>query len=140
MERRAKIIATLGPSSENEEILRKLILEGLDIVRLNFSHGNHETHLKSIELIRKLSKELHKPITILQDLQGPKLRVGKLPSEGIQLEKDQTVALTPVDIDEPIEIAGTASVILPLDVPNLATSLNPKYRILGKQGLTYLRQ
>ena len=49
MERRAKIIATLGPSSENEEILRKLILEGLDIVRLNFSHGNHETHLKSIE-------------------------------------------------------------------------------------------
>jgi pyruvate kinase len=134
MERRAKIIATLGPSSGNEEILRKLILEGLDIVRLNFSHGSHQNHLQSIELVRKLSKELHKPITILQDLQGPKLRVGKLPPEGIQLVKDQTVALTPEDVDEPLDMADSATLTLPLDVPNLARSVNPKDRILLDDG------
>jgi len=134
MERRAKIIATLGPSSDKEEILRKLILEGLDIVRLNFSHGTHENHLRNIELIRKLSKELHKPITILQDLQGPKLRVGKLPPEGIQLEKDQTVALTPVDVDNQNFNSDSVAATLPLDVPNLARSVNPKDSILLDDG------
>ena len=134
MERRAKIIATLGPSSGNEEILRKLILEGLDIVRLNFSHGSHENHLQSIELVRKLSNELHKPITILQDLQGPKLRVGKLPLEGIQLEKDQTVALTPVDVNDQNLISDSVAATLPLDVPNLARSVHPKDRILLDDG------
>jgi len=134
MDRRAKIIATLGPSSDNEETLRKLILAGLDIVRLNFSHGNHENHLKNIELIRKLSKELHKPITILQDLQGPKLRVGKLPASGIVLKKNQKIALTTTNSETLEVIRESDEIVLPLDVPNLARSVKPKDRILLDDG------
>ncbi|MDO9085924.1 MAG: pyruvate kinase [Anaerolineaceae bacterium] len=136
MDRRAKIIATLGPSSDDEFTLRKLIEEGLDIVRLNFSHGTHDDHLKNIELIRKLSDELHKPITILQDLQGPKLRVGKLPPEGILLIHGQKIALTPIDQGEyqdPDHLV-TDTITLPLDVPNLARSVKPKNRILLDDG------
>jgi pyruvate kinase len=134
MERRAKIIATLGPSTNNEVMLRKLIIAGLDIVRLNFSHGTQENHLKSIQLIRKLSKELHKPITILQDLQGPKLRVGKLPSASVVLEKDQIVALTSSTNEVKNDRSNTEEIILPLDVPNLARSVRPKDRILLDDG------
>lgn len=134
MDRRAKIIATIGPSTDNEEMLRKLIVAGLDIVRLNFSHGTNENHLKSIKLVRKISKELHKPITILQDLQGPKLRVGILPSTGILLEKDQIIALTPTTSESPINQLKPGEITLPLDVPNLARSVNPKDRILLDDG------
>lgn len=134
MERRAKIIATLGPSTNDEVMLRKLIVAGLDIVRLNFSHGTQENHLKSIQLIRKLSKELHKPITILQDLQGPKLRVGKLPSAGVVLEKDQIVALTSSTNEVKNDRSNSEEIILPLDVPNLARSVRPKDRILLDDG------
>ena len=134
MDRKAKIIATLGPSSNNEETLRILINRGLDIVRLNFSHGTHQNHLENIQLIRKLSNELHKPITILQDLQGPKLRVGKLPNEGIFLKKDQLVALTPISQDSTFETSNKNITTLPLDVPNLARSVNPKDRILLDDG------
>ncbi len=134
MDRRAKIIATIGPSTDNEEMLRKLIIAGLDIVRLNFSHGTHETHLKSIKLIRKLSRELHKPITILQDLQGPKLRVGKLPIAGILLKENQIIALTPINSETPLNHLVPAEITLPLDVPNLARSVKPKNRILLDDG------
>jgi len=133
MDRRAKIIATLGPSTNDEVILKKLIIQGLDIVRLNFSHGSHEDHLRSIKLIRKLSEELHKPIAILQDLQGPKLRVGKLPPEGIQLIVGQQIALT--TIDSPVIIdPNTDQIVLPLDVPNLARSVKNGDRILLDDG------
>lgn len=133
MNRRAKIVATLGPSTNNEDILRQLIIKGLDIVRLNFSHGTHENHLQSIKLIRSLSDELHKPIAILQDLQGPKLRVGKLPENGYLLEAHQIVALKPLDEQEnnPVE---NDILILPLDVPNLARSIKPGDRILLDDG------
>ena len=85
MARKAKIVATIGPASRNEEILKRLFAAGMDVARLNFSHGTHEDHALSISLIRKLSAELGKPVAILQDLQGPKLRVGTLPENGIEL-------------------------------------------------------
>ena len=66
----AKIVGTLGPSSSEEFEIRQLVLAGLDVVRLNFSHGTHDDHAKRIALIRKLSDELGKPLTILMDLQG----------------------------------------------------------------------
>lgn len=75
---RTKVVCTIGPASNTEEMLRKMILAGMDVARLNFSHGSHEEHAKVIALIRKLSDELSTPVTILQDLQGPKIRVGKL--------------------------------------------------------------
>ena len=76
MNRFAKIVATLGPSSSSEERLRQMILAGMDVARLNFSHGTHADHAERIALIRHLSDELNKPIAILMDLQGPKLRIG----------------------------------------------------------------
>ncbi|HSM25391.1 MAG TPA: pyruvate kinase [Anaerolineaceae bacterium] len=133
MDRKAKIVATLGPSTNNEDILRQLIIEGVDIVRLNFSHGTQDDHLRSIELVRKLSEELHKPITILQDLQGPKLRVGILPELGIFLEKQQIVALKPIEKEHHNQVENNF-MILPLDVPNLARSVKPGDKILLDDG------
>jgi pyruvate kinase len=77
-DRKAKIVATIGPASESEEVLRKLIAAGLDIARLNFSHGTHAEHAQRIQTIRKVAAELDTTVAILQDLQGPKVRVGNL--------------------------------------------------------------
>ncbi|MCA0445346.1 MAG: pyruvate kinase [Bacteroidetes bacterium] len=74
--RRAKIVCTLGPSSNSYETIRDLALAGMDVARLNFSHGSYEDHLERIKIIRKVSEDIDKPIAILQDLQGPKIRVG----------------------------------------------------------------
>ena len=76
--RKAKIVGTIGPASESEAIVRQLILAGLNVARLNFSHGTHEEHAARIATIRKVAAELDVTIAILQDLQGPKVRVGKL--------------------------------------------------------------
>jgi len=89
----AKIVCTLGPSSSTKPMIRKLISAGMNVARLNFSHGDHESHLAMINLIRECSRDLGKPVAILQDLQGPKLRVGKLPNEGVELRANATVRL-----------------------------------------------
>ncbi len=86
-------MATIGPSSENEEMLEKLILAGVDVARLNFSHGSHEEHGKRISTIRKLEKKLGKQIAILADMQGPKIRVGSMPKEGFELKNGEKVLL-----------------------------------------------
>jgi len=78
MKRKAKIVATLGPASDSEAILEQLILAGMNVARLNFSHGSHEEHAARIEKLRRLSKTLKRSVGILQDLQGPKIRVGNL--------------------------------------------------------------
>ena len=78
MKRKAKIVATLGPASDSEAILEQLILAGMNVARLNFSHGSHKGHAARIEKLRRLSKTLKRSVGILQDLQGPKIRVGNL--------------------------------------------------------------
>ena len=75
--RRTKIVATIGPATSQPEVLRSLIEAGATTLRLNFSHGTHEDHHRSIRLIRQVSFELNQPVAILQDLQGPKIRLGK---------------------------------------------------------------
>lgn len=85
--RNAKIIATLGPATESEESIRALFEAGADIFRLNFSHGEHADHQARMETIRKIEDEFQRPITVLMDLQGPKLRVGVFAEEFAQLEK-----------------------------------------------------
>lgn len=79
MERKAKIVATIGPASQDKEILTEMIKSGLDVARLNFSHGTYEEHEKKITLLRELAEELGRPIAIMQDLQGPKVRIGEVP-------------------------------------------------------------
>jgi pyruvate kinase len=88
--RRTKIVATLGPSSFDEDIISDMIDAGMNVVRLNFSHGTHEKHGEIIDLIRKLAYEKKVCISILQDLCGPKIRLGELPEEGIRLYPGDT--------------------------------------------------
>lgn len=94
---RTEIIATLGPSSHNESILRKMILGGLDAVRLNFSHGTHMEHLFRIKLIRRLNKKMRRAIKIMQDLEGYRIRLGKLEKQ-VLLKKNSILYLTQEDI------------------------------------------
>ncbi|MDO8739990.1 MAG: pyruvate kinase [Candidatus Woesearchaeota archaeon] len=91
--KKTKIIATVGPSSEREDILEKMILAGVDCIRLNFSHNDHKSHGKIIKSIRKIEKKLVKHIAIIADIQGPKIRVGILPKEGLVLNDGQKILL-----------------------------------------------
>jgi len=87
MERRANIICTIGPASSDIDTLRSLIDAGMDIARLNFSHGTHDEHERMIAHIREAADGLGKPIAILQDLQGPKIRTGSMPDDGVELRE-----------------------------------------------------
>jgi pyruvate kinase len=127
----AKIVGTLGPSSNNEEIIRKLILSGLDIARLNFSHGTHAEHAERIVMLRKLSEELGRPISILMDLQGPKLRIGDLPPEGLDLSAGQFVVLSSTE-DHPRITDQTT--YIPFEVPDLHKALRQANHILLDDG------
>ncbi len=132
MPRFAKIVCTLGPSSGSKPMIRKLIQAGMDVARLNFSHGDHASHLVMINLIRDCSRELGKPVAILQDLQGPKLRVGKLPADGVELSANSIVRL--FQIGEYSEQFEGNEIALPLDVPNLTRAVKPGNRILMDDG------
>src|SRR4051812_35467960 len=88
--RKVRILATLGPASASREMIRKLAEAGADAFRVNMSHGTHEDHARIIEAIRSLEKDLDRPTTILADLQGPKLRVGKFAEGSAMLENGQS--------------------------------------------------
>ncbi|MDD5341649.1 MAG: pyruvate kinase [Patescibacteria group bacterium] len=91
--KRTKIVCTLGPASASEKILEKMIKAGMNVARLNFSHGTYPEHKKIINLVRKLAKKYDEPIMILQDLQGPRIRVGDLPDKGVNLKPRQIIFL-----------------------------------------------
>ncbi|MBS1961521.1 MAG: pyruvate kinase [Bdellovibrionales bacterium] len=93
--RKVKIVGTLGPASKTVEQIEKLIRAGLDIARLNFSHGDHEFHRGLIANVREASKRAGRPVAIMQDLQGPKIRAGKLPGGSIELKTGDKVVLFP---------------------------------------------
>lgn len=92
--KQTKIVATIGPSSESVEILTKMATAGMNVARLNFSHGTHENHAMLIANIREVEKRTGEPIAILQDLQGPKIRVGELPDKGIELTSGSEIVFT----------------------------------------------
>src|SRR5262245_24297911 len=92
-QRKAKILATLGPASSTREQIATLFKAGADVFRLNFSHGSHQDHQKRYELIRKIEQETSRPIGILMDLQGPKLRVGTFAGGAVQLKTGATFRL-----------------------------------------------
>lgn len=95
--RHTKIVATLGPASDNKEILTKLVKAGADVFRLNFSHGTHADHKKRLDIIREIESEVGRPIGVFADLQGPKLRVGLFKDKKIALTEGQTFRF---DLDE----------------------------------------
>ncbi len=88
---KTKIIATIGPASRSKEVLKEMILKGVDVCRLNFSHDVHEAHAQTIKTIRELNKELKKNVAILVDLQGPKIRIGEVENNEVILESGKIV-------------------------------------------------
>lgn len=114
--RKTKIICTIGPSSESPEVIRELILQGMNVARLNFSHGTHEEHKEKIKRIRDISEELGKPVAILQDLCGPKIRVGNVKEPGVRLEPGQPFVLTNEIIEGTSERVSVSYSHLPSEV------------------------
>src|SRR3981189_588723 len=106
--RGAKIVATLGPSCSSTEVFRQLVRAGLDVARLNFSHGTHAQKAELIRMVRTISKEERKPICILADLQGPKIRTGKLKGhKPVQLVAGKRLTITPRQIEGTAALVGT---------------------------------
>ena len=93
--KKAKIICTIGPATSSKKTIASLIKAGMDVARLNFSHGTHDEHGQYIRSIRKVSRELNRPVMILQDLQGIKIRIGNVANDFIRLKKGQTIFLKP---------------------------------------------
>lgn len=126
--RLCKIVGTIGPSSSDEDTLRELIEAGLNIARLNFSHGDHEVHKKAIDRIRKISAETKRNVAILQDLQGPKIRCGKLLNDQITVESGEVYSL----------IYGSnqkEESIIPIDYRELANDVSPGQKVMMDDGL-----
>ena len=134
MDRKAKIVATMGPASTDEKVLEKLMLAGVNVARLNFSHGTHDSHASLAASLRAISKKLNHPLAILQDLQGPKIRVGTL-SQPLTLVESQEVSLYPEGIPEP----KNTSLAIPVDFPQLFDSVKIGNRILLDDGRLALR-
>jgi pyruvate kinase len=131
--RRAKIICTVGPACSSEAILRDLMRLGMDVARLNFSHGSHEDHARIIERLRRVAEEEKRTICILQDLQGPKIRTGRLKGGiPITLKAGSQVTITPRDIDGNPNLISTT-------FQGLAREVGPGARILLSDGLIELR-
>jgi pyruvate kinase len=131
--RRTKIVATLGPATDSPERLAELLRAGVDVVRLNFSHGSHAEHARRIALVRAEAERQNRPVAILQDLQGPKIRTGALAGDRpVTLAEGRTLIIT----TRPGE--GTAERV-PTDYAALPQDVRPGDRILLSDGLIELR-
>lgn len=117
---RTKIVATLGPASHDAKTISRMITEGLCVARLNFSHGTHADHAKLIRLVRAAERKAGRPMAILQDLQGPKIRLGVLPEQGIEAKEG-------------------ARLVLPLTQPSVLRDLKRGHRVLVEDGRYELR-
>ncbi len=132
MSPRTRIVCTLGPSSDTDEIVRAMIRAGMDVARLNFSHGDHKMHATRIERVRRIAREEKANVAILADLQGPKIRVGEIEKGGVRLMPGAMLTLTPRGV------LGTAELIH-VNYPGLADAVCPGNRILMDDGLIELR-
>ena len=131
--RRAKIICTIGPSCNTEPLLLDLMQLGMDVARLNFSHGTHEEHARTIERLRKAAEKLDRTICILQDLQGPKIRTGRLKNhQPVTIKSGATLTITPNDLEGDERLISTT-------FQGLAKEVQPGSRILLSDGLIELR-
>jgi pyruvate kinase len=129
--RRTKIVCTIGPATSTANQIRRLILAGMDVARLNFSHGDHESHRETLRLIRQISKDLGKEIGILQDLGGPKIRIGRLPTQERDLRTGEKVVLSPASTLDPS--------IIPVNYPYIVEDVAVGDRILLADGLVELK-
>jgi pyruvate kinase len=130
---RTKIVATIGPASDSPAMIRKLMLAGMNVARLNFSHGNYADHSQRIQRLREASAALDLPLMLLQDLQGPKIRVGDLPPAGMLLTEGDGLTLVPIadDTGQPNTVG--------IDYPDIAEEAAAGTQVLLDDGLLELR-
>lgn len=131
-DRRAKIVATLGPASSDADSIRRLFHAGVDVFRLNFSHGSHEDHRARYDIIRSLEKEANYPIAILQDLQGPKIRLGAVHGGKVTLPTGSTIKLV-------LDKAASDAEHLPLPHPEIFEAVLPGHNLLVDDGKVRLQ-
>lgn len=132
MDRRTKIVCTLGPATSDPETIRRLVAAGMDVARMNFSHGTHEEHAERIQMVREAAEAEGRPVTVLQDLQGPKIRVGEVKDGSVMLREGQELVVT----TEPME--GTDERVF-INHESLARDAQKGGRILIDDGLLELR-
>ncbi|MGE4129995.1 MAG: pyruvate kinase [Bdellovibrionales bacterium] len=130
--RRVKIVATIGPATQKIEDLERALLAGMNVARVNFSHGTHEVHSGVIDGIRSLSAKWKAPVAVLQDLQGPKIRVGRFESGSIELGEGRRVFITTQDVK------GTQDLI-PTDFKEFVSTVQEGQKVLLDDGLIELR-
>ncbi len=130
--RKTKIICTIGPASESEEILEKMVRAGMDVARLNFSHGTHEDMQNKIDRIKQVREKMNAPIPIMLDTKGPEYRVGTFQNEKIELKEGALFTLTAEQVE------GDESRVS-VSYANLPKELEPGDRILVNDGLIELR-
>jgi len=116
MKRRTKIVATIGPASSSKEMLKNLIREGVDVCRLNFSHGDHKDHIEVVKTVREVISELNYPVALLADLQGPKIRVGVVKDNGVMLVDGNNLIMTTIPTEGTAEKVSITYDTFPQDV------------------------
>jgi pyruvate kinase len=131
-ERRTKIVATIGPASWHADVLTELIGAGADVLRLNFSHADQDRHARNIEAIRAAAERVGREVAVLGDLPGPKLRVGEMRGDVVELDTGSHVSLTPKDVE------GDAHTI-PVSWPGLTEALHPDELVYLADGAIRLR-
>ena len=126
--RKTKIICTIGPASDSEEVLRAMCLAGMNVARLNFSHGTHEEHAERIRRIKAVREELHAPIAIILDTKGPEYRIGTFRDGKVTLKEGQDFIFTVDDVQ------GDENRVS-VSYKHMAEELAPGDRILVNNGL-----
>src|SRR5688572_4934541 len=115
--RKTKIVATLGPSTDTPEMIEQLIREGVNVFRMNFSHGTHEDHLRRLNYVREACRSMEANVAVLQDLQGPKIRIGDVENGAAQLVPGSTFLLGTEPVVATAELASVSYPYLLEDMP-----------------------
>src|SRR5262245_10543935 len=141
--RKAKIVCTIGPASAEPSMLERLINSGMNVARLNFSHGTHDSHRATIVSIRAVAERLHCPVAIVQDLQGPRIRIGALDTTGIDVTAEQRILLVGGMLRSGGQIGSRAMAPsnlteVPVTYPQLVRDVRPGARVLIDDGLIEL--
>jgi len=134
--KRTKIVATIGPASEDKETMVKLIKAGMNVARLNFSHGTYQHHAKLIKNLRSASKIAGKDLAIIQDLQGPRIRIGKVKTSGVAVVSGETVFLVAEERLNKIKVKGK---LIPIQYPNLYRDLKKNDTVLIDDAMIVLK-
>src|SRR5690348_11547863 len=138
--RKAKIVCTIGPASDRLDTLVRLLEQGMNAARLNFSHGTHASHAAAIKTIRQAAEQRREPVAIIQDLQGPRIRVGEVAERGVELREGQSVRLQTTLAKSGGQlghqsISPSGMLEIPVTYQHLARDVRPGARILINDGL-----